>query len=125
MVVLDPAAYTRRQVRAQLAPLGCTVVELAGTEDGAHVARQVARARVLVVEPAPYGSRAEAWLRELRAANPQAVLVVCTALTTRAAVVAYRRAGAADVVAKPWEPGRLQAAVAAALATAGPGAGTT
>ncbi|WPD19977.1 response regulator [Thermaerobacter composti] len=119
VVVIDPAAYARRQVRDQLAPLGCAVVELTGEEDPEALSEALARARVVVVEPAPHGSRAGAWLRRLRAIHPGAALVVCSALTTRAAVLTYRGAGAVDVVAKPWRPERLQAAVAAALARAG------
>ncbi|QIA26943.1 response regulator [Thermaerobacter sp. PB12/4term] len=120
MVVIDPAAFARRQVRAQLAPLGCVVLELSGSEPEPVVRRQLQRARVVLAEPAPWGRDAGRWLAALKAMNPAATLVVCTALTTRAAVVAYRRAGAADVVAKPWDPARLQAAVRFALAARGP-----
>lgn len=119
VVVIDPAAFARRQIRAQLAPLGCVVLELAGSEPAHLVRQQLLRARVLLVEPTPRGNEAAGWLAQLKAVNPAAALVVCTALTTRAAVVAYRRAGAADVVAKPWNPARLEAAVMAALNTGG------
>ena len=115
VAVIDPSAFARGQIRALLVPWGCEVVELAGDEPLPWLAERLARARVLVVEPASHGAGAAAWLARLKAACPAAALVVCTALTTRAAVVAYRRAGAADVIAKPWSADRLGAAIGEAL----------
>ena len=113
MLVIDPAAYARRRVRESLAPLACRVEELTGEEPEELQMQAAGRADVLIVDPARRGRQAEAWLRRLADANPQAVLVVCTALTTRADVIVYRRAGAVEVVAKPFRPWRLRQAVGA------------
>ncbi|PZN13066.1 MAG: response regulator [Bacillota bacterium] len=112
-MVIDPAAYARRTVREALAPLPYWVEELTGEEPEDLLRQAAGRADVLIVDPVRRGSHAEAWLRRLASANPRAVLVVCTALTTRTDVIAYRRAGAVEVVAKPFRPRRLQRAVGA------------
>lgn len=122
MLVIDPAAYARRAVREALAPLACRVEELTGEEPEEEQHRAAGRADVLIVDPARQGRRAESWLRRLAGASPRALLVVCTAVTTRADVIAYRRAGATAVIAKPFRPSRLREAVRGAPVGEEPGA---
>lgn len=111
MVIIDPVAYARRTARLALAPLRCQVQELNGQEPGPWRRRVLAEADVLVAEPAAHGAEALRWLRQLRAHNPGAALIVCTAWTSREAILGYRRAGACDVIAKPFAPLRLCDAV--------------
>ena len=79
VVVIDPAAYARRQVRDQLAPLGCAVVELTGEEDPEALSEALARARVVVVEPAR--------IVEAEPAGERALFVALTRPTRRLVVV--------------------------------------
>lgn len=106
MVVADPLPQARRHV-AQLAARAGLRVREAATPEECLVAAAGEGVVLVVCEPLLAAAGAVDLVRWLRAARPSVPVVVHTADTRAERVAALRRAGAADVIAKPGREERL------------------
>lgn len=102
----DPLPSARRHVAALAARLGLAVHEAATAEE-CLVAAARPEVVLVVCEPLLAGPRPERLVERLRALRPDVAVVAHTADTRAEQVAALRRAGAADVIAKPGREPRL------------------
>lgn len=110
MLVADPLPLARRHVAHVAARLGLRVREAATVEEclGAAAAPEVV---LVVCEPLLAGGQAVDLLEQLRRLRPELPVVVHTADTRAERVADLRRAGAADVIAKPGREERILVAL--------------
>ncbi len=110
VLVVDDSEFMRMRCRQLLASQGYEVVEASNGEEA--VARYEAERPDLVMMditmPVMDGITA---VREIRKRDPQAKIVMCSALGQQAMVLEAVKAGAKDFVVKPFQPERLVATV--------------
>lgn len=110
VLVVDDAQFQRHRLAQVLRGAGIEVVEAA---DGQAAVQKYAEERpdlVLMDITMPVMDGLEA-LRRIRAADPEARVIMCSALGQQTAVLEAVKAGALDFLVKPVQPDRLLAAV--------------
>ncbi len=115
ILIADDAAFMREMLSEILLGAGYEVV--AQAEDGARAVAQFRELRPDVVTldiVMPRKSGLDA-LREIRAIDPAARVVMCSALGQEALVMEALESGARDYVVKPFKPEQVLAAVGRAL----------
>lgn len=123
-VVCDPVPVARDHLAALLADLGIQVWP-ADTVGGALTLLAAKKPPLLLTELLFSDIEGKRVLTTFRERCPGLIIVVCSALSSRAAVAAAREAGVHDFLAKPVRPDRLRQALAsAARRLAGAGAET-
>ncbi len=115
LLVVDDAAFMRRQLRETLEAAGYTVV--AEGADGAEALELYETHRpdlvtLDMVMPKMTGLEA---LRELRRRHPEARVIVCSSVSDELSIFEAIAAGARDYVLKPVDPERVLEAVEKAL----------
>ncbi len=103
-IIVDDSPIMRSQLRRVLTGAGFTISAEASTADQLIALYEQHRPDLIsldIVMPGRDGSVAAA---ELLAAHPEAVVVMCTSLTTREKIVACQRAGVAYYLLKPFNP---------------------
>jgi len=116
VLIVDDAAFMRVMLKDILAELGLEVV--AEGEDGQEAVdlyRRLRPALVLLDTTMPRLDGIAA-LREIVAEDPQAQVIMITALGQKEAVLASIKAGARDFVIKPFDQERVQDTVQRVLA---------
>jgi two-component system chemotaxis response regulator CheY len=116
VLVVDDAAFMRKMVSDALTKGGHEVVG-----EGANGAEAVLRYQELrpelttldITMPEKDGLEA---LREIVAIDPQAKVIMCSALGQESKVLEAVKSGAKDFVVKPFQPDRILDAAAKALA---------
>lgn len=116
VLIADDAAFMRMMIKNILAEAGYDVV---GEAENGAVA--VAKYRELrpdlttmdITMPEMDGVTA---LREIRGEDPQARVVMCSAMGQQSMVIESIQAGAKDFIVKPFQPERVLEAVQKALA---------
>lgn len=116
VLIADDAAFMRMMIKNILSEAG---YEILGEAENGAVA--VARYRELrpdlttmdITMPEMDGIQA---LREIRAADPGARVVMCSAMGQQSMVIESIQAGAKDFIVKPFQPDRVLEAVQKALA---------
>ena len=111
LLVVDDAAFMRMTIKKMVTPHGHTVV--AEAENGVEAVRKYMENKPDVVllditMPQMDGLNA---LKRIREQDPNAKVVMCSAMGQQAMVAQAIQSGAKDFVVKPFEEGRLVAAV--------------
>jgi two-component system chemotaxis response regulator CheY len=103
-IIIDDSAIMRAQLRRLLVLAGFTVAAEAGTADELVPLYEKHRPDLVtldIVMPGRDGATAAA---ELLGRHPEAVVVMCTSMTTRDKILACKQAGVAHYLLKPFVP---------------------
>jgi len=114
IMVVDDAQFMRVRLTKLLTEHGFEVIE---AENGAEAVEryQTARPDCVVMDITMPHKDGLAALAEIRSSDPQARVIMLTALGQESLVVQAVQAGAKDYVVKPFDPNRLMAALQRAL----------
>jgi len=110
ILVVDDAIYVRSKSTKLLVEHGYEVEE---ASNGAEAVTKYMAARpdlVLMDITMPVMDGITA-VKEIRKADPQAKIVMCTALGQQSMVIEAIRAGAKDFIVKPYQPDRVLATI--------------
>ena len=116
VLVVDDAAFMRKMVSDALTKGGHQVVGEAGNGVEAVAQYQALKPEVTTLDITMPEKDGLAALKEIIALDPGARVVMCSALGQESKVLESIKAGAKDFVVKPFQAGRVQEAVAKALA---------
>ncbi len=111
VLVVDDAAFMRRQIRDILEGAGYQVVGEAADGDEALALYDSARPDVVTLDLVMPRRGGLDTLRELRRRDPAARVVVCSSLSDEASILEAIRLGARDYLIKPVAGDRLLQAV--------------
>jgi len=114
VMVVDDAQFMRRRVAKSLAERGYQVIEAQNGEEAVQTYRSNQPDAVLMDITMP-GKDGLAALSEIRQYDPQAKVIMLTALGQHAILLQAMKAGANGFVVKPYEADRLIKAVQNAL----------
>jgi two-component system chemotaxis response regulator CheY len=111
ILVVDDAAFMRMRLKKLLEDQGHVVVEAANGQEAvaAYAAHRPALVLMDITMPEMDGIAA---VQALVAQDPDARVVMVSALGQQAMVLAAVQAGAKDFIVKPFQPDRVLAAVA-------------
>ena len=117
VLIVDDAAFMRMMIKDILRKGGYDVVGEA--EDGARAIEKFKELRPDLVTmditmPDMDGITA---VKEIRKLNPEAVIIMCSAMGQQAMVIDAIQAGAKDFVVKPFQPDRVLEAVRKVLSS--------
>ena len=115
VLIADDSALMRRMVGDTLAADGWEVVAQAATGEEAIAKYAQYRPDVVTLDIIMPNSEGVDVLRRILALDPQAKVVVISALNQTRLISEAIRAGAQDFIAKPFMPERLQETVAACV----------
>lgn len=116
VLVVDDAAFMRKVLTDALAAGGHEVVGEAGDGNAALLAYKDLRPDLVTLDITMPEKDGLATLRELVEIDPDARVVICSALGQESKVLDAVKAGAKDFVVKPFDQDRLLGAVAKAVA---------
>jgi two-component system, chemotaxis family, chemotaxis protein CheY len=116
MLVVDDAAFMRKVLSDALTAGGHEVVGEAADGNQAVAQYQGLRPDLTTLDITMPDKDGLAALRDLIALDPDARVIICSALGQEAKVLEAIKLGAKDFVVKPFDAERLLAAVAKALA---------
>jgi two-component system chemotaxis response regulator CheY len=120
ILIVDDALMVREVMAKTVRLAGHEVVGEASNGREALVVFQDVRPDVVVLDLNMAGGDGFEALGHIRAADPRSRVIVCSALArSRSNVVRALKAGAVDVLAKPFKPQRLLEAIAAAVVPGG------
>lgn len=110
VLVVDDAAFMRMRLSNLLKQAGHQVVEASNGFEalGAYQAERPDLVFMDITMPEMDGLEA---LKRLRALDPEARVVMCTALGQQSMVIEAVKAGARDFIVKPFQPDRVLQAV--------------
>jgi two-component system chemotaxis response regulator CheY len=115
VLIVDDAAFMRMMLRDILAKNGFEVV---GEADNGKVAVQMyneLKPDVVTMDITMPEMDGIAAVKEIKAADPNAKVVMVSAMGQQAMVIEAIRAGAADFIVKPFQPDRVLEALGKAL----------
>lgn len=118
IMVVDDAAFIRMMMRRALEAEGHQVVEAADGEEAVEAYR-LHRPNLVTLDITMPGMDGIAALKAIRQVDPQAKVMMVSAMGQQSMVLEALQAGALDFVVKPVEAERLVAAVAKAEAKMG------
>ncbi len=110
VLVVDDAAFMRMRAGKLLVQNGYQVLEAENGLDALNMYMQHKPDLVLMDITMPVMDGITA-LKEIRQADPQAKVVMLSAMGQQAMVIESIKAGARDFVVKPYEPGNVMASV--------------
>ncbi len=116
VLVVDDAAFMRQIIRGILSEMGCEVVAEANDGNEACTKYQQTRPDLVTMDlimPNKGGLEA---MREIRESDPDARIVVISAIDQRQTLLEALRHGAVDYVVKPFETDRVREAISRAIA---------
>jgi two-component system chemotaxis response regulator CheY len=116
ILVVDDAAFMRKMVSDALAKGGHEVVGEAGNGVEAISQFQALKPDLVTLDITMPEKDGLAALADIRAADPSAKVVMCSALGQESKVLEAIKLGAKDFVVKPFQPDRVIEAVGKALA---------
>ena len=116
VLVVDDAAFMRKVLTDALAAGGHEVVGEAGDGDAALLAYKDLQPDLVTLDITMPEKDGLATLRELVEIDPDARVVICSALGQESKVLDAVKAGARDFVVKPFDQDRLLGAVSKAVA---------
>jgi two-component system chemotaxis response regulator CheY len=115
VLIVDDAAFMRMMLRDILAKNGFEVV---GEADNGKVAVQMygeLKPDVVTMDITMPEMDGIAAVKEIKAADPEAKVVMVSAMGQQAMVIEAIRSGAADFIVKPFQPDRVLEALGKAL----------
>jgi two-component system chemotaxis response regulator CheY len=110
ILVADDARLMRKRVTKLLTDHGYEVVEASDGEEAVQTYRST-KPDVVLMDFAMPGKNGLAALKEIRRHDPQANVIMLTALDQQVIVLQAMQAGAKDFLEKPFDPERLLAAI--------------
>ncbi len=110
IMIVDDAQFIRMRVNKFLTRLGHNVIEAANGEEAVQTYRRTQPDAVLMDITMPRQDGLTA-LTEIRDFDPQAKVIMLTALGQQAVVLKAMQAGAKDFLVKPYEPDRIMKAL--------------
>jgi len=116
ILVVDDAAFMRKMVSDALVKGGHEVVGEAGNGAEAIERFQELKPELTTLDITMPEKDGLAALREIIEIDPTARVIMCSALGQESKVLESIKLGARDFVVKPFQPARVQEAVAKALA---------
>ena len=116
VLVVDDAAFMRKMVSDALTKGGHEVVGEAGNGTEAIQRFQELKPEVTTLDITMPEKDGLAALKEIIAMDPQARVVMCSALGQESKVLEAIKAGAKDFVVKPFQPDRVLSAIDKAVA---------
>ncbi|MEZ4520588.1 MAG: response regulator [Thermomicrobiales bacterium] len=111
ILVVDDAAFMRMRATKLLKEHGYEVVEAENGQEAVAKYREVRPAGVLMDITMPIMDGIAA-LKEITSLDPNAYVVMVTAIGQQSVVIEALKAGAKDFVVKPFQPDRILGAVA-------------
>jgi two-component system chemotaxis response regulator CheY len=108
VLVVDDAAFMRMRAGKLLAQHGYQVLEAENGLDALNMQHKPDLVLMDITMPVMDGITA---LKEIRQADPQAKVVMLSAMGQQAMVIESIKAGARDFVVKPYEPNNVMASV--------------
>jgi len=115
-LVVDDSAFSRHTLRDLLAGAGYEVAGLARDGDEGIFLYEILRPDVVTMDLVMPRRDGISAIREIRRFDPDAQIVVCSALTDAKSVREALLGGARDFIVKPYDPARVLEAVARAAA---------
>lgn len=115
-LVCDDAAFARDLIGDALEGAGLIVLARVGTADAVVAEAAARRPDVILLDLVLPDRSGLAALEEIRRAEPEARVIVCTALSERGVTAEALRLGAREVLVKPVPPTRVIEAVRRVLA---------
>ena len=109
IMLVDDAAFMRMMVKDALTKAGYT--DLVEAQDGADAVEKFTEINpdlVIMDITMPNKDGLEA-LKEIKAAHPNANIVMCSAMGQEAMVIEAIKSGAKDFIVKPFKPDRILA----------------
>ena len=116
VLVVDDAAFMRKMVTDALTAGGHEIVGEAGNGNEAFSQFQALKPDVMTLDITMPEKDGLVALKEILAFDPTAKVVMCSALGQESKVLESIKAGAKDFVVKPFQPDRVNDAIAKALA---------
>jgi two-component system chemotaxis response regulator CheY len=116
VLVVDDAAFMRKMVTDALSNGGHEIVGEAGNGVEALAQYQELRPDVTTLDITMPERDGLSALKDIIAVDPGAKVVMCSALGQESKVLESIKLGAKDFVVKPFQPGRVVAAIEKALA---------
>ena len=114
VLVVDDAEFLRMRISKMLTSQGHTIIEADNGQNAVSVYKSAHPDVVLMDITMPEMDGLSA-LKEIKALDPTAKVVMLTALGQDTVVLEAIRTGASDFVVKPFDPNRVLAAVNKAL----------
>ena len=115
ILIADDAAFMRMMVKDSLTKNGYTdIVEAADGEIACNLYNSKKPNLVILDITMPNKTGIEA-LRDIKAADPSAKIIMCSAMGQEAMVVEAIKLGALDFIVKPFKPERIIQAVSKVL----------
>ena len=105
-VIVDDSPLMRAQLRGLLQQAGCEVVGEGSTGDEVVALYERLRPDLVTLDIVMPGKDGVTAATELLAAHPDAVVVMCTSMTSRDKILACQKAGVAHYLLKPLQPER-------------------
>ncbi len=115
VLIVEDAFENRRLLQRLCETIGLRVDAAADGSEALALIQQGRRYPVYVVDLMMPGMDGESFIRELRLLQPEAVVLVQTALDERAAIVRIMKAGAFDYLVKPFDRERFRDVLMRAL----------
>ena len=116
VLVVDDAAFMRKMVSDALVKAGHEVIGEASNGAEAVASFQSLKPELTTLDITMPEKDGLAALGEIMALDPSARVIMCSALGQESKVLESIKLGARDFVVKPFQPARVQEAVAKALA---------
>jgi two-component system chemotaxis response regulator CheY len=116
VLVVDDAAFMRKMVSDALVKAGHEVIGEATNGAEAVASFQTLKPELTTLDITMPEKDGLAALGEIMALDPSARVIMCSALGQESKVLESIKLGARDFVVKPFQPARVQEAVAKALA---------
>lgn len=114
ILVVDDAEFLRMRISKMLVGNGHTIVEADNGQNAVSMFKS-ARPEVVLMDITMPEMDGLSALKEIKALDPRAKVVMLTALGQDTVVLEAIRTGATDFVVKPFDPNRVLAAVNKAL----------
>ncbi|MBE3574852.1 MAG: response regulator [Firmicutes bacterium] len=115
VLIVDDAAFMRMMLRDILTKAGFEVVGEADNGASAVKSYEELRPDVVTMDITMPEMDGIAATRKIRALDPNAVVIMCSAMGQQALVIDAIQAGAKDFVVKPFQPERVAEAVRKAV----------
>ncbi|MDN5364643.1 MAG: two-component system, chemotaxis family, chemotaxis protein CheY [Eubacteriales bacterium] len=110
ILIVDDAAFMRMRLSKLLTENGYEVIEAEHGQDGVEKYEKEKPDVVLMDITMPVMDGISA-VKEIKARDPNAVVVMCSAIGQRSMVLEAVKAGAKDFIVKPYDPEKILATV--------------
>lgn len=118
-VVIEDSPLMRRRLQEILLEAGYATVGEGASGDELYALYETHRPTVVIMDIVLPGRDGITVATELLQRHPDALVIMCSSITSREKIVACQKAGVAYYLLKPFEPEKLKAVVKFIVATKG------